>query len=135
MTHEHFERRFLDGVELFNAERFWHAHEAWEELWLSGGEDIRPFLQGLIQLAAAYHHVQRGTLSGAVRLFEAALRKLQPYPEQFFGVERDGLVTAARQHQQWTSRKLERGEVSSLSEVRYPRIQLSADWRSRLPST
>lgn len=130
----HFARRFLDGVELFNAEHFWHAHEAWEELWLGGSEDFRPFLQGLIQLAAAYHHVQRGTLSGGVRLFAAALEKLEPYPERFFGVERDGLVTAAKEHQQWTSRNLERGDVSSLSEVRYPRIRLSADWQSRLPS-
>ena len=86
------------GVALFNDHQFWHAHEAWEELWLrsSGGE--KTFLQGLIQLAAAYHHVQRGTLRGAPRLFEAALSKLEPFPPGYGGVDRAAVVEAARRH-------------------------------------
>ena len=41
------------------------------------GEEKR-FLQGLIQLAAAYHHAGRGTNRGGIRLFDAALEKLAP---------------------------------------------------------
>ncbi len=85
-------------MELFNRGRFWHAHEAWEVVWLAERGEEREFLQGLIQLAAAYHHLQRGTLRGAVRLFDAALRRLAPFPEGFRRVDRAGAVRAAVEH-------------------------------------
>ena len=70
---------FLElGLTDFNTGRFWHAHEAWETIWLESQDpDLRRFLQGLIQIAAAYHHVQRGTVRGAVRLFDAGIAKLR----------------------------------------------------------
>jgi predicted metal-dependent hydrolase len=88
----------LAGIEQFNAHRFWEAHEAWEQYWLTAGGDVKLFLQGLIQLAAAYHHVQRGTFRGGIRLFDAALLKLQGFPAQYAGVDRTGAVTAAEIH-------------------------------------
>jgi predicted metal-dependent hydrolase len=60
--------------------------------------DEKLFLQGLIQLAAAYHHVQRGTYSGGLRLFDAALEKLGRVPAGYGGVDRDEAVTWAVEH-------------------------------------
>jgi len=74
---------FEEGVAHFNAREFWHAHESWEILWLEADSDLVEFLQGMIQLAAAYHHLQRGTPRGAVRLIDAALRRLEPFPAAF----------------------------------------------------
>lgn len=88
------------GVALFNEGRFWHAHEAWEEAWLVSQGDLRQFLQGLIQLAAAYHHVQRGTFSGGIRLFGAALDRLAPFPPDHLGVKRSAVVQAALLHRE-----------------------------------
>jgi predicted metal-dependent hydrolase len=93
-------------VELFNEHQFWHAHEAWEELWLHTSGDEKTFLQGLIQLAAAYHHVQRGTFRGGVRLFDAAFAKLGPFEKGHDGVDRAEAVDAARRHRE----KIARGE-------------------------
>ena len=106
------------GVELFNEKKFWHAHEAWEEIWLKTEGDDRQFLQGLIQLAAAYHHVQRGTLRGAVRLFDAALRRLEPFPDKHFGVDRTDAVEIARRHRSCVNR----GDVVDADE--YPKLTL-----------
>lgn len=89
-----------EGVRLFNAQRFWHAHEAWERIWLAAEGSDKTFLQGLIQLAAAYHHVQRGTFRGGVRLFDAALSKLAPYPVHFLGIDRDEVVASAKKHRE-----------------------------------
>ena len=75
------------GVELFNRGAFWEAHEAWEELWLRAGPDIRLFVQGLIQLAAAWHHVGRGNHRGAERLFRSGLEKLAPYRPLHAGID------------------------------------------------
>ncbi|MBV8517563.1 MAG: DUF309 domain-containing protein [Acidobacteria bacterium] len=86
------------GIALFNAGEFWHAHEAWERLWLAASGDEKRFLQGLIQLAAAYHHMQRGTFRGGARLFRAALEKLAPFPDGHGGVDRAEAVEAAVRH-------------------------------------
>jgi DNA-binding Lrp family transcriptional regulator len=83
------------GVELFNEGRYWEAHEAWEQPWLRAAGEEKQFLQGLIQLAAAYHHLRRGTLRGATRLFESALARLEAVPAGFCGVDRDAAVAAA----------------------------------------
>ena len=88
----------MRGVELFNAHHFWHAHEAWEEIWLASSGEEKTFLQGLIQLAAAYHHVQRGTFRGAIRLFDAAFAKLEPYPSGYAGIDRAEVIDVARGH-------------------------------------
>jgi predicted metal-dependent hydrolase len=106
------------GVELFNAGRFWEAHEAWEELWLKESGDEKQFLQGLIQLAAAYHHVQRGTFPGAVRLFEAALRRLAPFAPDHDGVDRENAVRSAERHRSC----VQRAETIDASE--YPKLRL-----------
>jgi predicted metal-dependent hydrolase len=90
-----FREKLTEGVELFNRKEFWHAHESWEELWLEAGTDLHQYLQGLIQLAAAYHHVQRGTTRGAVRLFDAALKRLEAFPVVHCGIDRSGAVDAA----------------------------------------
>jgi predicted metal-dependent hydrolase len=87
-----FVTHFRAGLAHFNATEFWEAHESWETLWLAAESDAKRFLQGMIQVAAAYHHVKRGTLAGAPRLFEAGMRKLAPFPQDFCGVDRRAVV-------------------------------------------
>ncbi|HEX7151170.1 MAG TPA: DUF309 domain-containing protein [Thermoanaerobaculia bacterium] len=87
-----------EGVAHFNFHRFWEAHESWEHLWLADRTPEREFLQGLIQLAAAYYHVRRGNVRGATRLFDAGLRRLDPFPPRFRGIDREAAVEAARRH-------------------------------------
>jgi predicted metal-dependent hydrolase len=107
----------LSGIELFNEHQFWHAHEAWERIWLRAEGAEKRFLQGLIQLAAAYHHVQRGTFGGGVRLFDAAFEKLSGHPEGFLGVERTEVVAHAQIHRE----KIARGE--HIDEKDFPKFR------------
>jgi predicted metal-dependent hydrolase len=110
---------FARGVDHFNALEFWEAHEAWEELWLEADGDLVEFYQGLIQLAAAYHHMKRGTFRGAVRLFDAALRRLEPFADGFHHLDRAAAVKSAREHRAFA----ERGE--SLHPDEYPKLQFT----------
>jgi predicted metal-dependent hydrolase len=118
MTKPDFAHYFLEGIEHFNARRFWNAHESWETLWLEAQSDLVEFLQGLIQLAAAYHHIQRGTLRGAPRLFAAALKRLEPFPRLCCGVDWTAVESAARRHWKW----LEDGPESPLESSEYPKL-------------
>ena len=86
------------GVEHFNAGRFWEAHEDWERIWLAAETDVREYVQGLIQIAAAYHHVKRRNFKGAGRLFDAGMRRLTPFPNPFCGIDRAAVEERVRSH-------------------------------------
>ena len=117
-----FKGRFEEGVAHFNALAFWEAHESWEELWLVAESDVEQFLQGLIQLAAAYHHIRRGTWRGAIRLFDAALGRLGAFPAVYCGLDRSDAVRAAREHRDRAARSLQAGAGDALATEEYPKL-------------
>jgi len=65
----------LAGIGLFNRGRFFEAHEVLEEVWLSlpPHQPSRRHLQGLVQLAVAFHHESTGNCVGARSVLERAL--------------------------------------------------------------
>ena len=68
------------GQNLFNEEKFFEAHEAWEELWhVEQGRD-RTFVQGLIQVAGHLVHIQKSNWSGAASLAQSAFQKFHLPP-------------------------------------------------------
>jgi predicted metal-dependent hydrolase len=75
-----------EGLRHYDAGEFFTAHEAWETAWLDAGEPDKTFLQGLIQVTAAFHHLQRNNPLGTRRLLQAALRRLEQYPPGFGGI-------------------------------------------------
>ncbi|HXA78275.1 MAG TPA: DUF309 domain-containing protein [Candidatus Acidoferrales bacterium] len=109
--------QFRKGVALFNARRFFEAHEAWEELWLIEPEPEKTFLQGLIQLAAAYHHHGRGNPRGMQSLLAAGLAKLARFPDDHRGLALAELRAEAKQWAKIWS------DGSDLEARRLPRIR------------
>jgi hypothetical protein len=85
-----------EGLRLYDAEEFFAAHEAWESVWLPAQEPEKTFLQGLIQVTAAFHHLQRENRLGTSRLLRAALGRLEHYPEDFGGISVDLLCDDIR---------------------------------------
>jgi predicted metal-dependent hydrolase len=80
-------QEFEHGVRLFNGGKFWHAHEAWEQLWKRHKQEERKFFQGLIQLAAAFHHlVVKKSAKGMNGNFDKACDNLGPYLPEYLGV-------------------------------------------------
>jgi predicted metal-dependent hydrolase len=125
MTKPAFEPAFMNGVTHFNALEFWEAHEAWEELWLVAETDVEQFLQGLIQVAAAYHHLKRGTFRGGVRLFDSGLARLSRFPAGFCGIDRTDVESASRVHQAWARERLENADGDArLASGAYPKISV-----------
>ena len=76
-----------EGLRCYRSEKFWLAHEHWESVWLQLGEPQKTFLQSLIQISAAFHHLQTGNTRGAISLLCRALKRLESYPESFEGVD------------------------------------------------
>ena len=69
------EGALAEGLRLYDAGEFFTAHEAWESVWLGSPEPEKTFLQGLIQVTAAFHHLQRNNPLGAMLLLQAALKR------------------------------------------------------------
>src|SRR5262249_26033089 len=61
---------YLGYFECFNQQLFYEAHDVLEELWLGHrGQANDLFFKGLIQLAGAFVHLQKGRLQPAGALF------------------------------------------------------------------
>src|ERR1700687_4512938 len=73
------ENHLLRGLALFNSSRFFDAHEVLEDAWRESPQHspLRKHLQGMVQLAVAFHHQSTGNLVGARSVLERALRNLQ----------------------------------------------------------
>jgi uncharacterized protein len=122
-----------EGRRLFDAGRFFEAHEVWEAAWLSEEGDTRELLQGLIQIAAGYHQAfDRGHARGCARLLEAGASRLAAL-EGFdaLAAEREGL--ALRPFRDAVGRDLararswERGESGPLSREEAPHLGVSKE--------
>ncbi len=75
------------GIDLFNARDFFECHEVLEQAWIHEAEPRKLFLQSIIHLAVAFHHLGRGNRTGGVRQLRRAVRKLQPYLPACEGVD------------------------------------------------
>lgn len=107
------EEKFQRGILHFNAQEFFEAHEVWEEIWLVEADPEKTFLQGIIQIAAAFHHYGRKNSDGAESLLAAGIVKLSRFPRDHRGLEIGDLRTAAKR---W-ARSIGKGEKPPLAEV------------------
>lgn len=114
---------FQQGVHLFQAHRFWDSHEAWELIWRRHLEPSRIFFQGLIQVAAACHQIQRGIYHGAVKHFNNARLKLRQFPEVFLTVDVADLVQAIERCCAEVAR-LGPEQLSEFDETLFPKMGL-----------
>ena len=89
--------RFQQGVELFNAGEWYAAHDLFEELWHETADPERRSLQGILQVAVAQLHLQRGNRRGATILFGEALGRLKRPGTPDLGLDLEGLCRAAQQ--------------------------------------
>jgi hypothetical protein len=99
-------RRLLRrGLDLFNAARFFDAHEAWEEVWRSTEPEPKELLQGLIQVAVAMvHHLDRDRPAVARRVLAKGRRRIEPWAPQALGLDLAGLLAALERWDRWLER-------------------------------
>src|SRR5262249_29444515 len=87
MTHTATDPRFVRGVELFNAGRYFEAHEEWEPVWRPAPQPARRFVQSLIHAAVALYQWGRENAPGARTQFARGSAKAADYPSTCLGVD------------------------------------------------
>ena len=86
---------FIEGCELFDDGKFWHAHESWEDLWKSLKPLEKPIetdaVQGIIQIAALLYNYERKKIRGVVNMASKLLTRLSGVKHGIWGVDVAGL--------------------------------------------
>jgi len=89
------------GIAEFNDWRFYDCHETLEDVWRevgSKGDDatLADFYQGIIKIAAGFHHLLRDNHKGAVNLLSDAFRLLDRFRPECLGVNVERLLGDTR---------------------------------------
>ena len=112
--------RLRDGIRLFNDQNFFECHEVLEEFYRDSEVETKPFLEGLIRLAAAYRmFVDFAEVKGAVRGIYQALIRFENYQPAFLQVRVKELCAET---EAWAKAAEPPGATPSASNI--PKIQL-----------
>lgn len=78
---------YYEGIRLFNAGHYWHAHEQWETCWLVAAGDDRQFYRAIIQAAAALVKWQQGNPRGLALNWAKSRARLVTLPAVYAGLD------------------------------------------------
>jgi len=121
------------GVTLFNRAHFFDAHEVLEDVWRSLPRDrpSRRHLQGMVQLAVAFHHESKGNHVGARSVLERAVRNLNGADSSFPDLDLDRLRAELEVWRRYLNdsegadeKKLDRRDVRRHTAPALPKIRL-----------
>lgn len=118
-------REYINGIDHFNARRYFEAHEAWEEIWLRSSGEARVFYQMLIQAAVGLHHYEKSNFRGARGMYKNVAEKLTQLPDTFMSLD---VIDFEQQFKKFFAELIENQleEVAS-TELPRPVILLIAD--------
>jgi pSer/pThr/pTyr-binding forkhead associated (FHA) protein len=119
---ELYPREYLEGVDHFNARRYYEAHEVWEEIWLRSSGETKLFYQMLIQSAVGLHHYERGNARGGRGMHKAVTEKLSRLPGVYMSLD---LEDFSRQFQGYFAALVEGDESPPPHDRPRPLIRLA----------
>ncbi len=97
------DQALAQAIHEFNSWRFYDCHETLEDVWRAvpasrqeEETDLADFYQGLIKIAAGFHHLLRGNRRGAVNLLSGGLTLLEPFRPSCLGVDVQALIDDVR---------------------------------------
>ncbi len=72
-----FEDNFFNALNLFNNQKWYEAHDAFEEIWNTLYGDERQIIQGILQVSVSQFHLSKGNLNGATILLGEGLGRIK----------------------------------------------------------
>jgi hypothetical protein len=79
--------RLAEAIALFNRGDWYGCHDGFEALWHETAGAMRPVLQGILQIAVAELHHERGNLRGATILMGEGLGRLARTEDEALGLD------------------------------------------------
>ena len=72
---------------LFNDQKWYEAHDAFEEIWNYLDGDERQVIQGILQVSVSQFHLSRGNLNGATILLGEGLGRIKTRTKINLGID------------------------------------------------
>ena len=72
-----FEETFLTALNLFNNQKWYEAHDAFEDIWNTLDGDERQIIQGILQVSVSQFHLSKGNFNGATILLGEGLGRIK----------------------------------------------------------
>ena len=82
-----FEDTFLDALNLFNKQKWYEAHDAFEDIWNTLDGDERQIIQGILQVSVSQFHLSKGNLNGATILMGEGLGRIKSRTNIDLGID------------------------------------------------
>lgn len=115
--------RLREGIRLFNEGRFFYCHEVLEGFYHEAEEANKPFLEGLIQMAAAFRlFCDFGEVKGAVRMVYQALIRLENYQPTFLQIRVQSFCQAAEKWAKAAEHAEAKPAASSIPKIQIERF-------------
>ena len=72
-----FEDNLCNALNLFNNQKWYEAHDAFEDIWNTLDGDERQIIQGILQVSVSQFHLSKGNLNGATILLGEGLGRIK----------------------------------------------------------
>lgn len=117
--------RLREGIRLFNDGQFFECHEILETFYQEADDSHKPFLEGLIQLAAAFRiFCDFGEIKGPVRMIYQALIRFENYQPAFLQIRVKEFCQAAESWAKAAEQKDGRPTPADLPKIKLQRFSL-----------
>ena len=77
ITSNDFHDSLDEALDLFNNQKWYEAHDAFEDIWNTLDGDERQIVQGILQVSVSQFHLSKGNLNGATILLGEGLGRIK----------------------------------------------------------
>ena len=77
LTSKSFKESLQEAIDLFNNQKWYEAHDAFEDIWNDLVGDERQIVQGILQVSVSQFHLNKGNLNGAMILLGEGLGRIR----------------------------------------------------------
>ena len=77
LTSKKFKGSLHEAIDLFNNQKWYEAHDAFEDIWNDLVGDERQIVQGILQVSVSQFHLNKGNLNGAMILLGEGLGRIR----------------------------------------------------------
>ena len=82
-----FQDSLYSALNLFNKEKWYEAHDAFEDIWNNVDGDERQVIQGILQVSVSQFHLKKGNLNGATILLGEGLGRIKTRTNINLGID------------------------------------------------
>ena len=82
-----FEDNLFNALSLFNNQKWYEAHDAFEDIWNTLDGDERQIIQGILQVSVSQFHLNKGNLNGATILLGEGLGRIKTRTNINLGID------------------------------------------------